>query len=316
MFKKQAQIPIKLTAVRVRQLQLFALAAEVGSISEAARRSHVTQPAATEMLQELERAFSLQLYLRGAKGIVLTAQGERVAARAASALRELQWAVSEAASAKPVGEILRVGFVPPAIYGNLPGAVHNFVKANPDVLVNLKELTVPDAAMALMEGEVDVVVTVNHPSFTHVEGRERIQIHTLSVDYYQIFLSSTLELDPNWEPTPESMRQLSWILPVKESFTRGLLEDWFFRHGAAPPESFIEISPLTAAIEMLRTIPYAALLPSTLARGNNFPHLVQVSTEAFALPARLVIACKESQLGRPTVEAFVKEVVSLCNVPQ
>ena len=78
MLKKPAHLPVRLSAVRVRQLRLFALAAEVGSISEAACRCHVTQPSATEMLHDLERAFSHQLFVRGSKGIVLAPAGARV----------------------------------------------------------------------------------------------------------------------------------------------------------------------------------------------------------------------------------------------
>jgi DNA-binding transcriptional LysR family regulator len=313
MVRKQAQIPIRLTAVRVRQLQLFALAAEVGSISEAARRAHVTQPTATEMLQELERAFSLQLYVRGSKGIVLTEQGKRVAARAASALRELQWAVSEASSASIVREVLRVGYVPPAIYGGLPRAVQSFAAAQPDVLVNLRELSVADSVVALQGGEIDIALTVNHASFTPAEGMEGIRLEALAVECYRVFVSKLAPF-PAEPVTAEAMRQLPWILPVEGSYTRNMLEDWFFRQGVAPPESFIEVSPLTAAIELLRSMPYAALLPDVLARSTEFPHLAPLPGETFTLPIRLMLACKQSQASRPAVESFIQHVVKFCGL--
>jgi DNA-binding transcriptional LysR family regulator len=96
--------------VRIRQLQLFTMLAEVGSVSEAARRLHVTQPTATQMLKELEHAFAVQLFLRGPKGVSLTVHGERMASRVTLILRELQRAVSEGRSASLGGAFPQGGF--------------------------------------------------------------------------------------------------------------------------------------------------------------------------------------------------------------
>jgi LysR family pca operon transcriptional activator len=307
MLKKHAQIPLKLTSVRVRQLQLFSLAAEVGSISEAARRCHVTQPTATEMLQDLERAFSRQLFIRGPKGIVLTPEGVRVAARTAAALNELQWAVAEASS-NTSREILRVGFVSPVMYDHLPRVVQQFTTANPKVLLSLRQLPTPECVLALVEGEIDVAITMNQPSFNDDRG-EKVHVRTLAVQTQRVFLSSSLDLASGWSPTTEALRQLMWILPSQDATTRAVFEEWFFHQGVAPPESFIEISPPTAAIEMLRTMPCAALLPDTPSLAHNFPHLQRVTGDAFALPVRLVVACKESHAGRAAVRAFMDEVV-------
>jgi DNA-binding transcriptional LysR family regulator len=309
MLKKHAQIPVKLTAVRVRQLQLFALAAEVGSISEAARRCHVTQPTATEMLQDLERAFSRQLFIRGSRGIVLTPEGTRVAARTASALHELEWAVTEASSTSR--EILRVGFVSPSMFANLPQAVQRFTAENPKVLLNLKQMKTPECALGLLEGEIDVAITMNHPSFNE-EGREKVHLQTFATQTQRVFLSSHLELDGDWSPTAESLRQLTWILPLPDATTRTVFEEWFFHKGVAPPDSFIEISPPTAAIEMLRTMPCAALLPDVPSLVDNYPHLRRVTGDSFELSVRLVVACKQSHASRGAVSDFMEQVVRWC----
>ncbi len=309
---KGGQIPFKLTAVRVRQLQLFAFAAELGSISEAARQLNLSQPAATEMLKSLERAFSLQLFVGSSKGIVLTEQGKRVASRAGSAIQELLLAITETSDDAPVREVLRVGFVPPAIYGNLPAAIHRFVEANPRVLLTMRELSLSESALALLEGEIDAVIAINHAAFVAEQGKASITIHPLAPDSYRVFLSSTLELPSEWTPTPQALRALSWILPQKQSFARGLLDEWFFSQGSAPPDSYLEISPPTAAIELLRIMPYAALLPEELGRTSNHPHLRKVPGEALSLPVMQMIAFRDGETPRPVLEAFVQEVLRSC----
>lgn len=305
-------IPFRLTAVRLRQLQLFELAAVTGSISESARQLNISQPAATEMLKGLERAFSVQLFIGTSRGIVLTEKGKRVAARAAGALRELELANDEAESDIAVGEVIRVGLAHPAMYSNLPQAIYSFMQSNPRILINLREYSVQESVHALQDGEVDIVVTANDPTFSGAGARDQVVVQPLSLDHYQPFIGKFAKFDPDWAATPENMRSLSWILPIKESFVRRMLDDWFLSRGLSPPESYIELTPLTAAIEMLRIFPFAALLPSALSQNGNFGHLVPLAEDIMLLPIRLVVACKEVQFNRPAVMALVDEIVAAC----
>ena len=245
---KKRPIPFKLTAVRLRQLQLFEKAAELGSISESARQLNISQPAATEMLKGLERAFGAQLFIGTTRGIMLTDQGKRVAARASVALRELQFAIEEASSEFTIGEVLRIGLAPPAMYSELPVAIQAFTEANPQVLLNIREFNVAESVHALQEDEVDVVITANDPSFIGDGSRDKIIVQPLTTDHYQLFLNASVDLGEDWSATPENLRTLPWILPIKESFVRGMLDDWFLTRGLPPPESYIELTPLTAAI--------------------------------------------------------------------
>jgi DNA-binding transcriptional LysR family regulator len=306
MLKKQAQIPIRLTSVRVRQLQLFSLVAEVGSISEAARRLHVTQPAATEMLKELERGFSMQLLARGPKGITLTAQGERVASRASAALRELQWAIAEAESANPEREVLRVGYVPTSLYGALPRALGEFRAACPAVRLQLRELNVPDCALALIEGEVDVALTVNQPLLAEASGPDMTTTQVVGSDPLVGFMSARLLAENESPLSPLALSKLPWVLPLAESFVRGVFDDWFFLNGVTPPDAVIELSPMTSGIELLRHMPCCALLPQRLADSGAYPHLIAIPSSTFEVDTTLVVACKAWQSERASVKTLMQ----------
>ena len=308
---KSSNIPFKLTAIRLRQLQLFDLAALLGSISEAARQLNISQPAATEMLKGLERAFSVQLFIGTSRGIELTAEGKRVAIRASAALRELEFAVEDASGQLPVGEVLRIGLVPTAIYGKFTTAIRTFVEANPGVLMNIREMNGVDLIDALNDGTVDIAVAPHNPSFEAEGGRDQIVVHQLSIDRYEICRSAALELPLDWEPTPEALQRLSWILPYKQSFVRSLLDDWFLTRGIGPPQSYIEMTPMTTAMEMLRTFPYVALLPAAAIERGDFAHIVALQGRPLELPIRLVAAAKQYRHARPTVSAFFANLESV-----
>ena len=75
--------------ITFRQLRLFPALAETGSVSAAARRTHVTQPAASMQLREVTDSIGLTLYEVVPRRVVLTEAGEELA-RTARAIAD-QW---------------------------------------------------------------------------------------------------------------------------------------------------------------------------------------------------------------------------------
>ena len=61
-------------------LRAFALVAETGSLTAAAARLNVTQPAVSRRLRELEAELGIALVRRGANALRLTEEGARYAA--------------------------------------------------------------------------------------------------------------------------------------------------------------------------------------------------------------------------------------------
>ncbi|WP_368415410.1 LysR substrate-binding domain-containing protein [Falsiroseomonas sp.] len=76
-------------------LHAFALVAETGSLTAAAARLNVTQPAVSRRLRELEATLGTALLRRGANAVVLTEAGARYAEAVRSALDMLRSATAE-----------------------------------------------------------------------------------------------------------------------------------------------------------------------------------------------------------------------------
>ncbi|BAK44301.1 LysR family transcriptional regulator [Eggerthella sp. YY7918] len=64
--------------MELRTLRYFLALAQEGTISNAAKALHVTQPTLSRQLSDLEKSFGKQLFERGAKRIVLTDEGARL----------------------------------------------------------------------------------------------------------------------------------------------------------------------------------------------------------------------------------------------
>ena len=93
--------------MRLDQLRFFIAAAESGSISEAARRVHLAQPAFSAHIKALEHDLGVTLFLRSTRGVSLTAPGKRLYNGATALFRHVAQVRQETLSAgnEPSGDV-------------------------------------------------------------------------------------------------------------------------------------------------------------------------------------------------------------------
>jgi LysR family glycine cleavage system transcriptional activator len=81
-------------------LRTFALVAECGSLTGAAQRLNITQPAVSRRIRELEAALGAALLRRGANAVALTEAGARYAAAVTAAFGAIRGATAELAAGR------------------------------------------------------------------------------------------------------------------------------------------------------------------------------------------------------------------------
>ncbi|HEX4860814.1 MAG TPA: hydrogen peroxide-inducible genes activator [Rhizomicrobium sp.] len=124
----------------LRQLRYLKLLVDHGSFSKAAEAAHVTQPTLSAGIQELERILGCPLVDRNRSGVILTASGEEVVARAGGILAQTEELVNEAQSAGvPLGGRFRLGVIPTIAPFLLPAALPRLRKAYPKLRLFLRE---------------------------------------------------------------------------------------------------------------------------------------------------------------------------------
>src|SRR5262252_10360059 len=81
--------------LEIRHLQLVAAVADVGSLTRAGDRLHLTQSALSHQLRDIESRLGTPLFLRVGKRLVLTPAGERLLVSARDVLERLERAERE-----------------------------------------------------------------------------------------------------------------------------------------------------------------------------------------------------------------------------
>ncbi|UTW05898.1 LysR family transcriptional regulator [Pseudomonas benzenivorans] len=145
--------------LRLHHLNLLTILSETGSLSEAARVAHTTQPGLSKWLKELEEDVGATLFERHARGLKPTAEGQLLLNHARRILSEMERAQHNLAALQEFGAPqVALGTSPAAAPSLVPDAVMAFLRRHPRGRVELQENTMNTLLEKLEQGELDVVV--------------------------------------------------------------------------------------------------------------------------------------------------------------
>lgn len=143
----------------LRQLQYLKLLAEHGSFSRAAEAAHVSQPALSSGVQELEKVLGAPVVERTRGQVQLTAVGAEAVKRAADVLARTEDLVEAARNAgKPLSGRFRLGVIPTVAPFLLPAKLPGMTAAHPKLRLFLREDLTPRLVAALKAGTLDAAV--------------------------------------------------------------------------------------------------------------------------------------------------------------
>src|SRR3954463_13914904 len=95
--------------LEIRHLQLVSAVADLGSLTRAGDRLHLTQSALSHQLRDIESRLGAALFRRAGKRLVLTPAGDRLLASATDVLERLERAEHDIrAIARDPGGTLRI----------------------------------------------------------------------------------------------------------------------------------------------------------------------------------------------------------------
>ncbi len=141
--------------VDTRLLRYFAAIAEEGSLTRAAQRLFVSQPALTKQLKHLESQLGVRLFTRSSTGMTLTGAGHALAARVPPVLVAWDEAVAETRTA---ARVLRVGFLSSAANEATQDIVASFREGRPGWRVDMRQSPWSDPTAGLATAEVPVAL--------------------------------------------------------------------------------------------------------------------------------------------------------------
>ena len=143
--------------MELRQLHSFIAVAEELHFGRAASRLHLSQPALSRQIQQLEQELKFQLLFRTKRRVQLTPAGTVFLGRVRWIFAQLNDTV-EAASRIASGKTgwLSIGFVAASSYDLMPAIVRAFRQRSPEVELTLSEMSTAEQLEALREDRIHI----------------------------------------------------------------------------------------------------------------------------------------------------------------
>ncbi len=174
--------------VHLRLLRYFAAVADELSYTRAARRLHITQPALSKQIQQLEDQLRVRLLDRDSRGVRLTAAGRALHDRVPDLLAA--WTATFAAVRDvelAESAVLRVGFTTATTSELVRVAAADFGRRHPGWRIAMAQMSWADPTAMLRSREVDLAF-VRHPlpvddAVRYLDVRTEPRVLALPVDH-------------------------------------------------------------------------------------------------------------------------------------
>jgi LysR family nitrogen assimilation transcriptional regulator len=216
--------------MNLRQLQYFVEVSELESVTKAADRLHVAQPALTRHMRSLERDLGVRLFARNGRGIALTNAGTVFRDRVRNVLRELDRARLEvkALSRSPGGRI-DVG-MPLSISQALTRILMQRVQSElPDVSLRIIDGWTGFIIEWLLRGRLDLGVIYDHTLRSDV-----LRTEPLAAEEHFLVCARTDPLARRGRISLADVADLPLALPSREHGLRVAVEQLMASIGCAP----------------------------------------------------------------------------------
>lgn len=212
--------------MELRHLRYFIAVAAHGSFNRAAKILHLTQPALSRQVKDLEEELDVPLLVRGQNTVKLTESGDlfyeearEVIARANEAVQRVRGAARR--------ETLRIGYAPSMIAGIMSTVLEKFQSTAPRVRVELTDLSSREINELAGEGRLDLVISPGIAVTKGISGFQWTELRRLQV---VLIMPQTHPLAKLKRIPPKRLRDLPLIGLAKGNYpeyapsVRGLLK--------------------------------------------------------------------------------------------
>src|SRR5690606_17316813 len=248
-----------MTRLKTRHLALLLHLHEQGSVLRAAEAAHMTQPAASKLLAEMESLLGVPLFERHARGVEPTWYGQVLIRRARSALSEIGRAHDEIAA-------LRSGRMGQASIGTVvnpgttlvPQAIAAVKRDFPDILLRVEMDYSRPLVARLLDGQLDIVIgRIMGP-----DGAAELDFEPLADEPHAVIVRAGHPLAQRSSISHADLAEHGWIMPPEASALRTRLDAVFLERGLPPPQNIVETASLPVIIHLLRHSDLLAALPA------------------------------------------------------
>jgi len=238
-------------ALEPRQLRAFLAIVQTGSLGRAADTLHLTQPALSRLVKQMEKHLGVQLFERRTTGMELTSFGDALLPYAEHLVEEAELAIEEINIRLGLGRgTVRVGAVASAAIMVLPALLERIHAAYPNLQLQIMEAVEDKLAAALAANDIDVALSGSIPESDAVM---RVAEHKF-IDRSMVIAATDHPLQQRPRLSARDLAGASWIMPSHDAEPRKRFNELVEQLGAPPARVVVETrSPSTIKVVVAQT---------------------------------------------------------------
>lgn len=295
--------------LKMRELRVLLAVVENGSFRKAASALHVTQPAVTAAIADLEAVLGVRLFDRNAQGVVPTVHGRSFIRHAAAMFGEMRSAAEELDIISSGAEgTLHVGTVPMPAAGILPVAICRLVEQHPKVFVSVVEGNETTLSDGLRTRQLDVVLS----RLSQFGPGEDLRIEALFEDSLCVIASRDHRLAASRRLAWRDLLGEAWVLPPADSFFRHHIQRVLNKRGFELPRHAVESTSIHIMYGMIAQAPMLSFATCTQYAFSPLKDLlVRLAIDLPSVTASVGAVWLRAREATPLSEQLVRHVHEL-----
>lgn len=266
----------------LRHIHYFLAVAEHRGFTRAATALHVSQPALSQQIRQLEESLGAQLFDRSGRHIALTDAGEAWLVYAKNALRALEEGKRAIHDVEDLSRgSLRVAVTPTFTSWLIGPLMATFYARYPNITLALQEMSQEKVEERLLNDELDIGIAFD-------------DVHSADIDALPLLKESLAlvvsESHPLAQQASVALSHLNneRLILLSEEFATREQIDRYCRQRDLHPQIVIEANSINAILEMVRRTTLATLLPSPIAAHNEGLKAISLTPQLLERTAALM----------------------------
>jgi DNA-binding transcriptional LysR family regulator len=295
--------------VKLRDLFVFFTVVDSGSMAKAAAKLGVSTPSVSAIIAGLEHVLGVRLLDRSPQGVVMTAYGETLLARARAAFDELRQGIKEIECiGDPQAGELRIGSPESITAGLLLPILQKLTSAYPRIRYQVRQVQQPTIEYPeLHQREVDIVLVRWGDESVKDDSNKELATEVLLNDPFFLVASRTSSWGRRRKIDLGDLADAPLIIPPGDAWGGELVTEAFKRRGLKPPNVIVSTLSIPLRNELVNTGRFVTLLTASVIHTFGKRYALKVLPVALPVHRSPVgIVTLRNRTLTPVVQLFVQ----------
>jgi DNA-binding transcriptional LysR family regulator len=292
--------------INLRQLRSLVAIARMGSFTRAAKDLHLSQPALTVQMHQLEEMLGVRLLDRNTRFVKLTSLGQHIVPIIERALNDIDTAIAGTRLTSESIGIVTIAALPSLCSEIIPMAIAKFREQYPGISIRLREVGARQIALLVNEEEADLGIgLIEHP-------HPQLETTPFITDWLVAVFPAGHPLDKAGSIAPADLAAYPMIALDTQYSVRSLFDSALHAIDALKSPAY-EVSFISTAIGMVRSGLGITVLSSSSLGGTVTTGLRTRPVKHPKFSREIVIIKKRSRTLSPAAQSLLKTIQSVRN---